>query len=233
MNTRLFFLSLLFAQSFFACESKAQYKTNISPNEFEKGIAQKEIQILDVRTQTEYINGHLKNAYLADWMQPGIFEERIRSLDKDKPVYTYCLSGARSSAAAARLKAAGFTEVYNMEGGMVAWKAAKKTVEGIVTAKAITMEEYLSKISTGRTVLVDIGAVWCPPCKKMEPVIKELVREKSAQFLLVPIDGGVQDKLAEQLNAAAFPTFIVYKKGKEVWRQSGIVSKEVLLQQLK
>ncbi|HZH97132.1 MAG TPA: rhodanese-like domain-containing protein, partial [Flavisolibacter sp.] len=162
MNIKLFFLSLLFAPSFFACESKAQPKTTISLDAFEKGIAGKEVQVLDVRTQTEYNNGHLKNAFLADWTQPEIFEERIKSLDKDKPVYTYCLSGARSSAAAARLKEAGFTKVYNMEGGMSAWKAAQKTVEGTVIAKVMTMEEYLSKISTGETVLVDIGAVWCP-----------------------------------------------------------------------
>jgi rhodanese-related sulfurtransferase len=169
MNIKLFFLSLLFAPSFFACESKAQPKTTISPDAFEKGIAGKEVQILDVRTQTEYNNGHLKNAFLADWTQPEIFEERIKSLEKDKPVYTYCLSGARSSAAAARLKEAGFTKVYNMEGGMSAWKAAQKTVEGTVIAKVMTMENIFPKFQPAKQCWLISVRCGARPVKKWRP----------------------------------------------------------------
>lgn len=227
-----FGFALLLTSSLIACTMHAQ-KQDISVTEFEKGIARKDIQILDVRTQAEYNSGHLKNAFLADWTQPEVFKERVKSLDKNKPVYTYCLSGGRSSAAAASLREQGFREVYNLRGGMMAWTGAQKPVEAIVKGKAITMEEYLSKIPPDKTVLVDIGAVWCPPCKKMEPVIQEIVKEKGTHITLINIDGGVQEKLAADLHATAFPTFIVYKKGKEVWRHTGIVSKEILLQKLK
>ena len=114
----------------------------------------------------------------------------------------------------------------------MAWKRAAKPVQGVARAKQMTMAEYRALIPADGTVLVDVGAVWCPPCKKMEPIIKELVQSKGAAFRLVPVDGGVQEDLAKELGADAFPTFIIYKGGKEVWRKQGIVSKEELLKQL-
>ena len=94
------------------------------------------------------------------------------------------------------------------------------------------MEEYLAQLKSDKPVLVDIGAVWCPPCKKMEPVIKELIQSHGTQFKFVQIDGGVQESIIKELNASSFPTFIIYKNGKEVWRKEGIVSKEELLKNL-
>lgn len=222
----------LFVILFFSCQSSAQ-KIDVTVDEFEKGISKENIQILDVRTQGEYNSGHIKNSFLADWNQQEVFEERIKSLDKTKPVYTYCLVGGRSSAAATRLREAGFKEVYNLLGGIKEWKAASKPVEGVERKKQISRSEYNGMIPTDKTVLVDIGAVWCPPCKKMAPVINELVKTNGSQFKLVQIDGGTQEDLSNELGAKIFPTFIIYKNGKELWRASGIVSKEELIQQLK
>ena len=220
----------LLAIALFQCTSTAQ--NNISTDEFEKGIKKENIQVLDVRTQEEYNSGHIKNSFLADWTKPEQFKERIKSLDKSKPVYTYCLSGGRSSAAAAYLKEAGFSVVYNLAGGITGWKKASKEIEGVEKAKQITMEEYLSQVKSDKIVLVDIGAVWCPPCKKMEPVLKDLVLTHGNNFKFLQIDGGVQESIVKELNAASFPTFIIYKNGKEVWRKEGIVTKEELLNNL-
>lgn len=224
-------LLLGFSALLLSCQSGAQQK-DLTPDEFEKGISNNNIQILDVRTQEEYNSGHIKNALLADWTKRQVFEERVKSLDKNKPVYTYCLVGGRSSAAAARLREEGFTQVYNLQGGIKSWKEAAKPVEDVQKVKQITLQEYLKSIPANHTVLVDIGAVWCPPCKKMEPVLKELTQTHGSKFKLMQIDGGAQETLAKELNAAAFPTFIIYKNGKEVWRKEGIVSKEELLSQL-
>lgn len=228
MPRNLFFLFLSIV--LFSCTTTAQ--NNISTDEFEKGIKKENSQVLDVRTQEEYNSGHIKNSFLADWTKPEQFKERIKSLDKSKPVYTYCLSGGRSSAAAAYLTEAGFSEVYNLSGGITQWKKASKEVEGVEKAKQITMEEYLSQVNSDKVVLVDIGAVWCPPCKKMEPVLKDLFESNGNKFKLVQIDGGVQESIVKELNASSFPTFIIYKNGKEVWRKEGIVTKEELLNNL-
>jgi rhodanese-related sulfurtransferase len=223
----LFLLVLVFANF----QTIAQ-KTDISSEEFEKGIVSADIQILDVRTQGEYNSGHIKNSFLADWTQRNVFEERIKYLDKNKPVYVYCLVGGRSSAAAAHLQEAGFKKIYNLVGGIKAWKDASKPVEDVTKVKQLSAKEYMAMIPADKTVLVDIGAVWCPPCKKMEPVISDLLQSDGAKFKLLQIDGGAQEDLAKELKAVSFPTFIIYKAGKEVWRKEGVVSKEELLQQL-
>lgn len=204
-----------------SCNSDAQ-QPNLSVPEFEKAIQQNNIQLLDVRTPGEYQSGHLKNAMLADWNNKTEFQKRVNALDKAKPVYTYCLSGARSNAATQWLRENGYT-AFNLSGGINAWKQADKPVEQAHTVKQISMQEYLSAIPTDKTVLVDFGAVWCPPCRKMAPLIDSLEKANAAQLKLVKIDGGDQPTICKEMNIEAFPTFIIYKKGKEVWRKQGLV----------
>ena len=201
---------------------------NLAVPEFEKAIAEKNIQVLDVRTPGEYQSGHLSNALQANWNDEKEFRERVKALDKTKPVYTYCLSGGRSGAAITWLKENGFT-AYNLTGGINAWKMAGKPVEMAKTVKQISMAEYLAMIPANKTVLVDIGAVWCPPCKKMAPVLDSLVKTNGQQFVLVKIDGGDQTSICKELNATAFPTFIIYKNGKETWRAQGLVEAKELV----
>jgi rhodanese-related sulfurtransferase len=225
-------LVLLLTATMNACISNAQQPAQLTTDNFEKGIKQPGIQLLDVRTSEEYQRGHLKDAFLADWTNRQQFIERVQALDKSKPVYTYCLSGGRSGAATAWLRENGYT-AYNLEGGIAAWKRAGKPVEAAAIVKQITMQEYQALIPANKTVLVDVGAVWCPPCKKMNPIIDSLATLKQLQFTLVKVDGGEQTDLSKQLKVGAFPTFIVYKGGKEVWRASGIVEAKELVRQLK
>lgn len=215
------FLAICCLSFLTACNSQAQ-STNLSVAEFEKGIAQINIQILDVRTPGEYQSGHLKNALLADWNNDAEFQQRVNALDKSKPVYTYCLSGGRSSAASQYLKQNGFT-TYNLSGGISAWKRENKPVEEAALVKQITLDEYFAQIPKDKTVLVDFSAVWCPPCKKMAPVIDSLVKTHNSQFVLVKVNGGEQTDICKALRVEGFPTFIIYKQGKEVWRKEGIV----------
>lgn len=218
-NFLLFICCLIFLT---ACHSQAR-QTNLSIADFEKGIGQNNIQILDVRTPGEYQSGHLKNSFLADWNNEKEFQERVKSLDKSRPVYTYCLSGARSNAATVWLRQNGFI-AYNLAGGINAWKRADKPVEQPSTVKQITLQEYMAQIPANKTVLVDFSAVWCPPCKKMSPMLDSLVKTNGSQFVLVKIDGGEQTEISNELKVDEFPTFIIYKQGKEVWRKQGIVA---------
>src|SRR5665647_1259281 len=217
----IFILAICCLSLLTACNSDSQ-QTNLSVTEFEKAIAQSNIQLLDVRTPEEYQSGHLNNAFLADWNNEEEFKTRVQALDKNKPVYTYCLSGARSDAATQWLRQNGFT-AFNLEGGINAWKRADKPVEQAETVKQITLDEYMAQIPKDKTVLVDVSAVWCPPCKKMAPIVESLVNTHGAQFLLVKIDGGQQTDICRELKVEAFPTFIIYKQGKEIWRKQGLV----------
>jgi rhodanese-related sulfurtransferase len=206
-------------------------KTDLSVPEFEKVIGQTNVQLLDVRTVGEYHSGHLTNALLADWTNEKEFKESVQALDKTKPIYTYCLSGARSNAATQWLRQNGFT-AYNLSGGINAWKNADKPLAQAVAVEQITMQEYLAQIPAGKTVLVDFSAIWCPPCKKMAPVLDSLVAAHGSKFILVKIDGGEQFSICKELAVEALPTFIIYKKGKSVWRKRGMADMQEFVKQL-
>lgn len=225
------FWLLLVGCSLISFTSNAQPATDLTVNEFEKGIKQPNIQVLDVRTFSEYQSGHLKDALLADWTNQEQFTERVQSLDKSKPVYTYCLSGVRSGAAAEWLREKGYL-AYNLDGGIASWRKAGMPLEEAATVQQMTFSEYQSLIPNDKIVLVDVGAVWCPPCKKMNPVIDSLSKVKNLQFHIIKIDGGDQTEISKQLGIESFPTFIIYKNGKEVWKKSGIVSAEEFVKQL-
>ncbi len=222
----IFFCSMLLALA--SVPGFAQ-KASVAVPDFEKGISANGIQILDVRTRAEFDSGHLRNAFLADWTNKDNFQKQVVGLDKNKPVYTYCKGGVRSSAAAAWLKENGFTEVYSLDGGIRAWQQQNKPVEEAPVVKQISQEEFFAdSIPTDQTVLVDISAVWCAPCKGMEAMIRDLQQSATSTFKLVQIDGGEQESLAKELHATNFPTLIVYKNGKEVWRKEGVADKKDL-----
>ncbi len=221
---------VLLASLAISCNSQAQ-KSNLDVASFEKELASKNVQLLDVRTAGEFESGHLKNALQADWTNQEQFKQRVKALDKNIPVYTYCLSGARSGAAVEWLRQNGYT-AYNMEGGINKWNRAGKPLEQVNLGPQMSMAEYLLQIPADKTVLVDFGAEWCPPCKKMDPIIAELVQSHGAQFKLIKIDGATQKDLLKELNIEEFPTFMVYKNGKVVWTKTGLVEKDEFIKQL-
>ncbi len=231
MNFKKIYLPFIIAaNTLMACNSEAQ-KTNLSVADFEKAIAEQQIQLLDVRTAGEYENGHLKNSLQADWTNEAQFKQRVQALDKNIPVYTYCLSGARSGAATQWLNTNGY-KAYNMDGGIKSWNSAGKPVEQKTKGPQITMAQYLQQIPLDKTILVDFGAVWCPPCKKMDVVLKELQDTHGTKFLLVKIDGGTQSDLIKEMGIEEFPTFIIYKNGKAVWKKQGLVEMKEFIKQL-
>ncbi|MEQ1677461.1 MAG: rhodanese-like domain-containing protein [Chitinophagaceae bacterium] len=226
------FFPLLFL-SMAACNGQSANTAKITPDDFEKGISTPDVQVLDVRTAAEFRTGHIKNALQADWTNQQQFADRIQYVDKDKPVYIYCLVGGRSASAASWMRSNGYKKVIELDGGINAWKRASKPLEDVIAEKQMTLEEYKTSIPADKTVLVDFGATWCPPCVKMAPVLEELEKNKDLDFLLIKVDAGVHTDLMKALNIEPIPVFIVYKNGKETWRKQGIVSKEELVAQLK
>lgn len=181
-------------------------------------------QLLDVRTPEEYNQGHIAGALQADWNDFEQFKERTASLDKHRPLYVYCLAGSRSAAAQKWLIKEGFETVVNLRGGINAWNLEDLPVTGKKEVKAISLSEFLASIPKDKTVLVDVGAEWCPPCKKMSPIVAEI----STDYSVIYVDGGAQTQLAKELGVNTFPTFIAFKNGSEVKRIIGVCSKEDL-----
>jgi thioredoxin len=212
---------------------QAQSSENLTPAQFETGIVNKDsIQLLDVRTPGEFESGHIKGALLADWNNKTEFNRRIQFVDKNKPVYIYCLAGGRSAAAAKEMRANGYEKVYELSGGINAWKSVSKPLEGKSNEKQMSIEEFNTAINSNQTVLVDFGAEWCPPCKKMEPVLKSLETNNTGKYKLVKVDGGKDQDILKAYNVTALPVFILFKNGKQVWRKDGVAEEKEIAEQL-
>ncbi len=86
------------------------------------------LQLVDVRTSEEYLDSHLKGAQNI-CVTNSDFKEKLKTLDKEKPVYLYCRMGGRSARAAKILKEMGFKKVYDMDGGITSWKEKNLMIE--------------------------------------------------------------------------------------------------------
>ena len=217
-------LSFLFAFTLISCG--AQTQTSLTADEFEKAINKDSIQLLDVRTPEEYASGHIKNTLLANWNDEKEFNSKITFVDKNKPVYVYCLAGGRSAAAAEKMRTMGFENVYELKGGINAWRAGNKILEGETASKQLSPEAFATAIKASKIVLVDFGAVWCPPCKKMEPVLNNLQKNNPDKFILLRVNGGKDVNLLKKYSVTALPVFIIFKEGKQVWRKDGIATEK-------
>jgi rhodanese-related sulfurtransferase len=97
----------------------------ISPQQVYDAIYSEDtVQLVDVRTPREYKESHLKGAQNI-CVTNDDFSEKVKTLDKSKPVYVYCNQGLGSKQAALRLKEMGFTKIYDMDGGLLMWKERK------------------------------------------------------------------------------------------------------------
>ena len=111
------FLSTLFSKK----EETTGNITILNKNEYATQIVTNNIKPIDVRTPSEYNGGHIKNAINVDFFNGGNFNAYFEKVNKEKPVYVYCRSGARSQKAARKLLKMGFTQVYDLKGGFTAW----------------------------------------------------------------------------------------------------------------
>ena len=87
------------------------------------------VMLVDVRTPEEYQQGHLKGCKLMNYYDAD-FRERAKKLPKDKRIVLYCRSGRRSADAMTYLASIGYSRVYNMLGGIIAWQKDRQPVVG-------------------------------------------------------------------------------------------------------
>ena len=100
---------------------------NADVNEFAELVADTNVVVLDVRTASEFAEGHLERAINIDYRQDDFVEKAKATLPLDKKIAVYCRSGRRSAGAAGKLGDDGY-KLVNLKGGIIAWKEANRPV---------------------------------------------------------------------------------------------------------
>lgn len=113
-------IALIAAALLLAGCSSSSSANNLSVDEFSAKAAEPGVVTLDVRTPGEFAEGYIQGARLIDF-QSGNFENEIATLDKNATYAVYCRSGNRSGQAVKVMQDAGFTNVFNMNGGVIDW----------------------------------------------------------------------------------------------------------------
>ena len=99
----------------------------VTVEEFKELDALRDVQLLDIRTPEEYKSGYIEGYRNMDYLSD-TFKEEMETLDKSKPIVIYCRSGGRSGRCANLMLEIGFKEIYDLEGGIIQWKAENNPV---------------------------------------------------------------------------------------------------------
>lgn len=94
------------------------------------------------------------------------------------------------------------------------------------------MSKFSEIINGDTPVLIDFFATWCGPCQTMSPILKQVKDELGDAVKIIKIDVDKNQAIAQNFQVRGVPTFVLFKSGKQVWRQSGMLSKADLKQKI-
>ncbi|MDH7563458.1 MAG: NosD domain-containing protein [Candidatus Bathyarchaeota archaeon] len=208
MLQKLVLIFLLF--SLFFKPTLFQYCADVTVSEAKTLIeSNPSLAILDVRNQSEYESGHIRNAKLIPLHQ---LESRLSELDKSSEILVYCRTGSRSAAASQILEEAGFFCVYNMVGGIAAWNSLGYDVY----VKFSSIQEAINSAAAGTALFVSSGA-YCENLVVNKTI--SLIGEDETQTI---IDGNFTGNVVTiTAPNARIEGFIIQNSGRQNW-DSGV-----------
>lgn len=90
-------------------------------------------------------------------------------------------------------------------------------------------DSFQNIINSDKPVLIDFFATWCGPCQMLAPILKEVKESLGEKISIIKIDVDKNQELASKYQVRGVPTMMLYQKGQQLWRQSGVVSKEEII----
>ena len=91
------------------------------------------------------------------------------------------------------------------------------------------MSNFDTIIQSEKPVLIDFFATWCGPCKMLGPILKEVKDSLGNRVSIIKIDVDKNQQIASQYQVRGVPTMILFQNGKQLWRQSGVLTKEEII----
>ena len=103
----------------------------------------------------------------------------------------------------------------------------------IINIRNVDDLKSLSKEFNDKIIVIDFWAVWCAPCKMIEPVIEELTQDLDGIVKILKVNVDCHPMSASDYRITGVPTFVIFKDGKEISRRIGAQSKQQLLEMVK
>ena len=94
------------------------------------------------------------------------------------------------------------------------------------------MEKFNEMINGAQLTFVDFFATWCGPCKMMHPILEQLKEKMGDDIRILKVDVDKNEALSMQYRIQSVPTLMLFKKGEMLWRQSGAMSLNDLMQKI-
>ncbi|MFI0491640.1 thioredoxin [Flavobacterium sp.] len=91
------------------------------------------------------------------------------------------------------------------------------------------MSSFENIINSEKPVLIDFSAEWCGPCKMLAPILKQVKDSLGDRITIIKIDVDKNQVLASKYQVRGVPTMVLYQNGIQLWRQSGVLTKDQII----